>query len=430
MKPTLQIYGTGSFHTQDGTVRSVGNLVDQIEPTFECKMRTDGAFSPVFSFTGEMYAADAMVFFPNCNLFSLCAAIAEKEAHNPFMQHQYDTTLKIPNNKKPIVCLGSEEDWTPFKKIIAGLSKRGTIRGNLLEKTVHFSPNADDMVAFIKANIPSDLSQKRAVQVNHKKYIDEKDAATDYVSADEHTAKPKRSAPTIAFFGSATTVNEADIALAKEAGKACGENGWNIIHGGGVRGVMGALSEGGAAAGVYVHGITADNRYAMLLSGEKDPTKVIPDGAARYTAGKDMIHRIELYARNSEALVALPGGIGTLQEIFLTMMLLQENHPAVLYEDTQGAQVKKPMILVNQDGVWDDVIAYFHDAKRPELTKIFDENISVVADIEEMNAKLKAHFAAHPPKEFAIDRVDDTINTSHRAKVSRKHTQLGLFPAA
>jgi uncharacterized protein (TIGR00730 family) len=398
MKPTLQIYGTGNgYNAGNGATHFNSALLDRISPDFAFKWRSEQSFSPVFSLTGEMYAADGLLFFPDCELFSVIAAIAEKEVDNPFMQHKHDTTRTLPNNRKPIVLLGSDEDWKPVRDIIDGLSKHGTIRGDLFGKTVHFSHDVKDAIEYIKAHIPAVNGNKRARMVDHKTYIDKRDALDDLIRDDEHTPKPK-SAPTIAFFGSATTKNSAYIETATLAGQMCAENGWNVIHGGGIAGVMDALTQGAAKAGVYVHGITAANTYAMFLSGEKDPNKVIPDGQARFTSAKDMIHRIELYAKNSEALVALPGGVGTLEEILLTLKLLEENHPSALYEDKNGAMVKKPFILLNQGGIWDSLIAYFGKSASPELKQAFDQSVTVVQTVPEMNTKLKQFFSEHPPK--------------------------------
>ncbi len=419
MIPTIEIYGD--------TSRSNQELLKKISPDFAYKSRSAGAHTPVFSFTGEAYAADAMLFLPNCDLFSLCAALAENEVHNPFMQQTYDPTLKIPNNKKPIVCLGSKKDWKPFLDIIEGLKEAGTIREGLLEKNVHFTHSAKDAIGYIKSHLTNDLTNRRAEAVSHKTYIDSLDAADDLINTKEGTPKAKHS-PTIAFFGSASSKNPKHKEIAEEAARMCGQNGWNIVHGGGAHSVMGALTDAGSAADAHVHGITATKTYAQILSGERDPDKILPDGMARFTFGKDMIHRIELYAKSSEALVALPGGIGTLEEIMMIMHLLHEKHPAVMYEDKSGKMVKKPMVLVNQNGIWDNLIAYYEHAGDDRITKPFKENIVVVNNIDELNATLKKHFEQHPPKAFAIDHLDDSIKSSERRKVNPGYRQGLLFP--
>lgn len=417
MIPTLQVYGDPSVSNKV--------LLERISPEFAYKARSAGAHSPVFSFTGEAYAADAMLFLSNCELFSLCAALAESEVRNPFTQHRQDPTLAAPNNKKPIVCLGSKKDWQPFKDVIEGLRKAGTIREGLLDNA-YFTHSTKDAIAYIKNHVPTDLSDRRRLATNHKTYIDTEDAIDDLINTKPGTPRAKPNI-TVAFFGSATTKNPEHTNIAEEAARMCGENGWNLVNGGGAYGVMGALNTAGAEAGVHVHGITATKDYAQRLSGERDPTKILPDGVARFTFGKDMVHRIELYAKSSEALVALPGGIGTLQEITMIMHMLDEKHPAVMYEDKNGRMVKKPMVLVNQNGIWDNLIAYFRDNKDERISRPFKENIIVVNTIDELNRTLKRHFEQHPPKEFAISHLDDSIRSKERRRVNTAYSQ-GLLP--
>jgi uncharacterized protein (TIGR00730 family) len=334
-------------------------------------------------------------------------------------------------NQKPIVLLGPKEDWKYFTDLIDGLRARGTIRTSdkgetLLDYVTHFAETPQQAIDHLKANIPTDIVKRRQWAANHKTYIDLPDALTDHIMRDEQTAKPKLNAPTIAFFGSATSKNPIHHEIGREAGRMCGHMGWNIIHGGGIAGVMGAISEGAMETGAHVHGITAATRYALYLSGEKHADEAVPKGQGRYTAGKDMIHRIELYAKNSEAMVALPGGVGTLEEAFLTIKLLEEQHEAVMYKDTAGNLVKKPFILVNQDGIWDGIIKYYND--RPHLKAAFEQNVTVVDTIPELNQKLNSYFKEHPPVSFAIDRLDETIHSHAREVVRRqKHPQLTLF---
>lgn len=110
----------------------------------------------------------------------------------------------------------------------------------------------------------------------------------------------------------------------------------------------------------------------------------------------------------------------------MIMHLLDEKHPAVMYEDKNGQMVKKPMVLVNQNGIWDNLLAYYEHSDDDRIKKPFKENIIVVSSVDELNTVLKKHFEKHPPKAFAIDRLDESIRSSERRKVDPSYRQ-GLF---
>ena len=127
---------------------------------------------------------------------------------------------------------------------------------------------------------------------------------------------------------------------ANRLGKALAGAGKNIVYGGGDIGLMGALASSALAAGTEVHGI-------------------IPGFLAEIEAGKigltsldivnDMRERKHRLLNRGQAVVALPGGSGTLEELFeaITLKRLGQYLGAIVLVNTLG-YFKHCVELLNQ----------------------------------------------------------------------------------
>ena len=120
--------------------------------------------------------------------------------------------------------------------------------------------------------------------------------------------------------------------LARVFGQACGERGIRLVYGGGARGLMGIAARAAHAAGGVVHGIMLE-----ALAGREGANVEIGE-LRRVTT---LAERKRLIAAESEAFVALPGGMGTLDEL-----------TEILTLDDIGL-AGKPVCLVDADGFWD-----------------------------------------------------------------------------
>ncbi len=153
-------------------------------------------------------------------------------------------------------------------------------------------------------------------------------------------------------------------------GKALAEAGLRLIYGGGSRGIMGAVSAATIAAGGKVTGIIP----TFLLSKEaKDGT---PDGLDELHVVDTMHVRKHMMFEKSDAFVALPGGIGTVEEIIEVMTW------------GQLGQHRKPMIFANVDGFWNPMRAL----------------------IDHMAGEGFIH-SAHQVRPIFVDRIDDIVPT-------------------
>ena len=124
-------------------------------------------------------------------------------------------------------------------------------------------------------------------------------------------------------------------AVAFELGRLLAEQGCTVVYGGGSAGSMGAVANGALSAGGEVVGILP-KFMADLEWGHP--------GLTRLELVEDMRERKHRLLTGSDAVVALPGGCGTLEELFEAITLKRLG----LYFG--------PIILLNTRGFYDDVV--------------------------------------------------------------------------
>ncbi len=124
-----------------------------------------------------------------------------------------------------------------------------------------------------------------------------------------------------------------------ELGKSLAVNGLRLIYGGGTKGIMGAVAEGAMAGGGKVTGIIP--KFLMA----KEATERALETLDEVIVTGDMHERKHKMFERSDAFVALPGGIGTVEEIIEIMTW------------GQLGRHKKPMLFGNIDGFWDPMLS-------------------------------------------------------------------------
>ncbi len=128
-------------------------------------------------------------------------------------------------------------------------------------------------------------------------------------------------------------------------GRAIAQAGLQLVYGGGTRGVMGAVAEGAMRAGGKVTGIIP--RFLM----NKEATQSALDRLDELLVTDDMHQRKHMMFEKSDAFVALPGGIGTVEEIIEIMTWAQLGHH------------RKPIVFGNISGFWDPMMALMEHMK-------------------------------------------------------------------
>ncbi len=114
------------------------------------------------------------------------------------------------------------------------------------------------------------------------------------------------------------------LEAARELGARLARGGHTLIFGGGAHGLMGACARGAAAEGGEIIGVAP--RFF-------DEPGILYTGCTRFLFTETMAERKTAMAREAEAFIALPGGIGTFEEFFETLTLKQlgrHNKPMAL----------------------------------------------------------------------------------------------------
>jgi uncharacterized protein (TIGR00730 family) len=126
-------------------------------------------------------------------------------------------------------------------------------------------------------------------------------------------------------------------AAAHAVGTAIGRRGWQLVYGGGRAGLMGIVADAALAAGAPVVGVIPQS----LMDRE-----VGHAGLTELHVVETMHQRKLMMAERSDAFVALPGGIGTFEELFEVWSWRQLG-----YHD-------KPLGLLNTAGYYDALLAF------------------------------------------------------------------------
>ena len=109
------------------------------------------------------------------------------------------------------------------------------------------------------------------------------------------------------YCASSTAIDPSYVALAADVGRALAERGHTLVSGGGDLSMMGAVAQAARAGGAHTTGVIP----AALLElevGDRDADELL--------VVEDMRTRKGLMDARSDAFLTLPGGLGTLEELF------------------------------------------------------------------------------------------------------------------
>ncbi len=121
-------------------------------------------------------------------------------------------------------------------------------------------------------------------------------------------------------------------------GRSIAQAGLRLIYGGGTKGIMGAVADGAMRGGGKVTGIIP--RFLIT----KEATESALDRLDQLIVTQNMHERKHRMFEESDAFVALPGGIGTVEEIIEIMTWAQLGHH------------RKPIVFANVDGFWNPML--------------------------------------------------------------------------
>ena len=145
------------------------------------------------------------------------------------------------------------------------------------------------------------------------------------------------------YCGSRSGTEPAHADAAWTVGTLIGVRGWQLVYGGGRAGLMGVVADAALVAGARVVGVIPKALMVRELGHQ---------GLAELRVVDTMHQRKQLMAERSDAFLALPGGIGTLEELFEVWTWRQLG-----YHD-------QPVGLLNAAGYYDGLIEFLHETGR------------------------------------------------------------------
>jgi uncharacterized protein (TIGR00730 family) len=178
------------------------------------------------------------------------------------------------------------------------------------------------------------------------------------------------------YCGSGPGTNPHFVEAAIALGKVFAENGIRLVYGGGSIGLMGAIATSVLDHGGSVTGIIPD----FLTARENALTRV-----QEMIVTPDMHERKRLMFERSDAFVALPGGIGTLEELVEQMTWQQLGRHT------------KPVLLANIDNFWEPLLALLAHMRATEFIRSgLAVSILKAERVEDILPRLRAAAARTP----------------------------------
>ena len=176
------------------------------------------------------------------------------------------------------------------------------------------------------------------------------------------------------FCGSSPGVRPAYVQAARALGGLLAARGIGVVYGGASIGVMGAVADGALEAGGEVIGVIPQKLAVREVSHESLSALHVVDS---------MHERKALMAELSDAFVALPGGIGTFEELFEVWTWAQLGMHA------------KPCALLDVERYYAPLLAFIeHSVEEGFLRPVYRDMLIVADDAESLLGQLAQW---HPP---------------------------------
>ncbi|KAG0683338.1 hypothetical protein C6P40_003747 [Pichia californica] len=170
-------------------------------------------------------------------------------------------------------------------------------------------------------------------------------------------------AKTICVFCGSSFGKSPEFAIeATKLGELMASKNYGLVYGGGTTGLMGCIAKAVASNNGYVHGVIPDALVSKERKSIDEIEKInqeiksnvnnhvgatpLDDSYGKTTIVTDMHTRKKLMGQEADAFIAMPGGFGTMEELF---------------EITTWSQLgihAKPIILFNMNGFYDELITF------------------------------------------------------------------------
>lgn len=166
--------------------------------------------------------------------------------------------------------------------------------------------------------------------------------------------------------------------ISRELGERLAKNGYNMVYGGTVVGMMGVIADTASKFGAKVTGVIPERIEAFGL---KHPA------LAQVVVTKDMRERKATMEKLSDGFIAMPGGFGTFEEVFEILVAKQLGYH------------NKPVIFMNFDNYYSNLFKMFDTIYENKFAKEETKSLYFIANsLDEMFDYLKSY----SPKEFVL----------------------------
>jgi len=175
------------------------------------------------------------------------------------------------------------------------------------------------------------------------------------------------------FCGSSSGARPEYVQMAETLGRALARRNLALVYGGAKVGLMGRVAQAVLAEGGDAIGVIPQSLYEMEVAFDELPTLHVVSS---------MHERKALMTELADGFIALPGGMGTFEELFevLTWAQLGMHH--------------KPCALLNVAGYYDQLIAFLEHALAEQFIKTEHRDLVLVAECAEV---LLDAFATYQP---------------------------------
>ena len=186
------------------------------------------------------------------------------------------------------------------------------------------------------------------------------------------------------YCGSATPADPLYLDLARGVGRGLAERGIGVVYGGGRLGLMGAIADSALAAGGEVIGVIPQ----ALVDAE-----VAHRGLSELHVVAGMHERKRAFADLADGFVTIPGGTGTMDELWEALSWAQLGYHA------------DPVGLLNAAGYYDHLIAFW--AKMGEVGFLRAQHRDLLIVAETLDALLEAMARHVPTQPIVRMKADD-----------------------
>ena len=161
------------------------------------------------------------------------------------------------------------------------------------------------------------------------------------------------------YCSSSNAVDTVHFKAARRTGLQLAARGDRLIYGGADIGLMGTLARAVSEGGGHVTGVMPEALRTKRITYE---------AADRIIITRDMRTRKATMARYADAFIALPGGFGTLEELFETLT------------ERQLQVHDKPVVILNVHGFYDPLISLFEHIYRERFARRVDGLYTIVEE--------------------------------------------------